>query len=232
MALTLSTLRPARFVRRATLRIPLSLRVSSVLVLSLFIVHMILKTLLPFSLDVLVGENDRNLMVLEHETGCNVRVFGMDSDQRAKDQKPIKVEVTGHNLQHVQAILEDKIVSTVHREQRGRMLYYLAKDNNYGSSDGVARQQRSPEDRKKWVWMAVVGVPSDFEKYAGLFIGKGGSGIIAQIKKDTDCSIICVVKSQPPHIFLYDVKRDAVNEAAEAARERKHHVTNIYRSKK
>ena len=200
-----------------------------------FVIHFstILKTFLPFSLGVLLGENNRNLNALVRETGCNIRVFHLNSDQRVKDRKQIEVEVTGHSLRRAREILEDKILSTVHREEWGRMLYYLAKDNNYGSgsSDGVARYQRSPEDPENWVWMAVVGLPSGFDKYAFLFIGKGGSGI-TQIKKHTNCTSISVVHSQPPYIFLSDVKRDAVNQAVEAAKERVHFATQIYRSSK
>jgi hypothetical protein len=209
---------------------PLPSRVSSVLVFAI-VCGAILKPFRHFSLlDTLIGEKGRNRKSLECDTRCKIRVSGLDADNRGGKWWPIEVEVTGHDLQRAREIIENKILSTVRREDKGKMLYYLAKYNHYGgSSDGIARYQRSPEDLNRRVWMAVVHVRSDFHKYSRLFISKNSSGI-SQIEEDTKCRFIHVVSSQPTYIFLSDSKLEAVNEATYAVKKRLGQVARRYKA--
>jgi hypothetical protein len=171
-------------------------------------------------IDRLIGEKGRNHKSLEHNTRCEIRVHGLDADKEGRGSPPIEVEVTGQDLRRARKIVDDGILSTVRREDKGKMLYHLAKGNHYGgSSEGIARCQRSPEDLSRRVWMAVVNVPRNFHKNGGVLTSKNGLGI-TQIKEDTKCSFIHVVNSQPKYIFLADSKMRAVNEAADAVMKR------------
>jgi hypothetical protein len=189
------------------------------------------QTLSPFSLlDTLIGEKGRNHKSLERDTRCKIRVSSLDAEKRGRTRRMIEVDVTGHDLRRAREIVEDEILSAVRRKDKGKMLYFLAKNNDYGgSSDGIARFQRSPKDLKRRVWMAVVHMPCDFHKYSGLFVSKNGSGL-TQIEEDTKCSIIQVVNSLPAYIFLSDSKVEAVNEAADAVKKRLDHVVSLYKA--
>jgi hypothetical protein len=101
------------------------------------------------------------------------------------------------------------------------MLYYLAKENNYGASEGLARYQRSPRDPHEWVWMAVVGVPTDFYKYQALFVSTGGKAL-AEISRQTGCRKISIINSRPQYILVTGSDVDAVNSAADLLKARVH----------
>ncbi len=126
---------------------------------------------------------------------------------------------------------ENRIVSTVAEDQKGRMLFSLAKENSYGASEGHARYQRSPYDLKTWVWMNVVEVPDGFKPCKGLFIDKNGKAI-KDIVRSTKCSDIQLVDTLPRHVFLSSESLDAVNAATEAVKDRVLWALNEYKKRK
>lgn len=179
----------------------------------------------------MIGEKGRNHKSLVNETRCEIRVYGSEADSRGRNRLPIEVEVTGRDLQRAREKVEDEILSAVRREDKGKMLYCLAKVNHYGeSSEGIARYQRSPEDLNRQIWMAVVSLSRHFNKYEGVLTSENVSDI-AQIKKDTKCSFIHVVNSQPKYIFLADSKMEAVNEAADAVKKLLGQMAGVYTRK-
>ena len=128
-------------------------------------------TFLHHTLDAIIGENGRNHKRLLRDTGCHrIELRGHASKQRGsnRDLMEVILKGTSREIESAQRNVEDSIVNTVPKDQRGRMLYYLAKENNYGASDGLARYQRSPCDRHEWLWMAAIGVPTDFYKYQAI----------------------------------------------------------------
>lgn len=156
-----------------------------------------------------------------NKTRCRISVLHLNSPREGANWDPIEVQVTGagSHLGYAARLVEDKIVSTVPEEQRGRMLYLLATINDYGgSSYGPARFQRSPNDLATFVWMAVVTVPRNFERdYQSLFISRGGTGINA-ITNKTKCRHITIINGRPTYIFLSDSDEKAVNEAVDAVK--------------
>ena len=148
---------------------------------------------------------------------------------------PIQVVLTGAfddgDFDFAQRWVENRIVSTVAEDQKGRMLFSLAKENSYGASEGHARYQRSPYDLKTWVWMNVVEVPDGFQSCRGLFIDKKGKAI-KDIIRSTKCSDIQLVDTLPQHIFLSSASLDAVNAATEAVKDRVLWALNEYKQRK
>ena len=167
-----------------------------------------------------MGEKNRNYLAAE--TGCDIQVKIPNGSRRSPLLDPIVVTLTGSyegELDFAQRWVENRIVSTEPEDQRGRMLYYLAKYNDYGASEGLARYQRSPSDLKSWVWMVVVELPSGFEKCAGLFIDKHGKAI-KEIIRNTRCRCISLSESFPKHFFLCEANLDIVNAAFDAVNDR------------
>jgi hypothetical protein len=180
----------------------------------------LLTTSRVFRVDELIGENSKKYEALCNQTRCLIRVLHLNAAQkRGPNWEPIEVEVTGPDdrLEYAAQHVEDAIVRAVPVKQRERMLYLLAKVNNYGgSSNGLARLQRSPKDPDTKVWMAVVHVPHHFERdHQALFVSRGGSGVKAIVNR-TKCRHISIINGRPTYIFLYDSDEQAVNEAADA----------------
>lgn len=126
--------------------------------------------------------------------------------------------IDSSKMQTAQELIEDEILSVVPRNQWPRMLYYFAKENEYGASDGPARYQRSPRDGD-WVWMAVVETPPSFAKYTGMFLGVRGEAVNEMVAK-TGCYFIRVEDSIPKYIFLCARDMDMANKAVKLIEER------------
>ena len=176
-----------------------------------------------YAIEAIIGERGQNHKRLLRETGCRrIRLQGHNV-QNGPNAKPMEVTLTADSsiIQSAQQMLEDVIVSTVSPDQRCRMLYYLAEENDYGSSEGMARFQRSPDDPSRWCWMQVVELPPGFENCTGLFVDVKGKGII-EIQRATGCRCIYLSKTLPKHVYFYSEDLDAVNAAAEAVRARVH----------
>jgi hypothetical protein len=221
-----------RFDREDTIRICIPKFADKVSILSkfvLFLCHCLCyntQTHSIFSLqERLIGKKGRNQKSLVNKTRCEIRVYGMEADSTGRNRLPMEVEVTGRDLQRAREIVEDVILTMVCREDKGKMLYFLAKANHYGeSSEGIARYQRSPEDLNRKIWMAVV----SFTR--GVLTSENVLDI-SQIKEDTKCSFIQVVNSQPKYIFLADSKMEAVNEAADAVKKLLGQMARVYKRK-
>lgn len=170
--------------------------------------------------DALIGENEKNRQIMLQETGCDIEL--KTPEAVVLPLAPMKVILTGHSegdLDYAQRFAENRIVSTVPEDQRGRMLYYLAKDNAYGTCEGAARYQRSPFDLRTWSWMCVVELPYEFDALHGLFVDKGGSAMKAIVRK-TGCSKIHLSDSLPKHTLIMSHKLEAVNAAIHAVHDR------------
>lgn len=108
--------------------------------------------------------------------------------------------VNSSKMQDAQELIEDAIVATVPVDQQPRMLYYLAKENEYGSSDGLARFQRNPRQNGEWVWMALVDAPPGFERCSGLFMDVRGRAVTDMIER-TGVTFIQVSNTFPKYIL-------------------------------
>jgi hypothetical protein len=170
--------------------------------------------------DALIGENEKNRQIMLQETGCDIEL--KIPEAVVLPLAPMKVILTGPSegdLDYAQRFAENRIVSTVPEDQRGRMLYYLAKDNAYGTCEGAARYQRSPFDLRTWSWMCVVELPYEFDALHGLFVDKGGSAMKAIVRK-TGCSKIHLSDSLPKHTLIMSHNLEAVNAAIHAVHDR------------
>jgi hypothetical protein len=181
--------------------------------------------------EALVGPDEEIRDYIFSETGCDMIL----KFPNGSVLDPIQVELTGAfddgDFDFAQRWAENRIVSTVAEDQKGRMLFSLAKENSYGASEGHARYQRSPYDLKTWVWMNVVEVPDGFKPCKGLFIDKKGKAL-KDIIRSTKCSDIQLVETLPRHIFLSSESLDAVNAATEAVKDRVLWALNEYKKRK
>lgn len=163
--------------------------------------------------EALVGTDERIRNYIIGETGCKIEV----------KFDPIEVLLTGTfdagDFDFAQRWVENRIVSTVPDDQKGRMLFHIARDNDYGASEGHARYQRSPHDLKSWVWMNVVEVPDGFEACGGLFVDKNGKGM-KEIIRSTGCRHIQLCDTLPKHIFICSGNLEMVNAATKAVKDR------------
>lgn len=164
--------------------------------------------------DALIGEQEWGRQQCFHETGCDIRL-NFPEDPNALDGISVALSgnVTEGDFDYAQEWVENRIVSTVPDEQKGRMLFYLAKDNGYGgaSGKGEARCQRSPHDFSTWVWMSVVELPPGFERLHGLFIDTGGKSVRAIVRKTGSN-----VHLNKGHVFIEGPNPDSVHQAIEA----------------
>jgi len=157
------------------------------------------------------------------ETGCDVQLKIPDSTNRRSFFDPIEVILTGDesaaDFDLAQRRVENQLASTVPSDQRGRMMFNIAKANNYGACEGQPRYQRSPYDFQTWSWMAVVELPAGFEKLCGLFMDKRGKALKAIIRM-SGCNHVNLSETLPKHVFLSSPNLDAVNKAISAVSDR------------
>lgn len=131
----------------------------------------------------------------------------------------VEVITDADNIDDAREIIEDAIISTVSVDERPRMLYYLAKENEYGSSDGPARYQRSPRDPQEWLWLAVLETPPGFERLTGLFMDKGAKALKSIIAQ-SGVKIVNISDGLPKYIYTVSDDPDMVNRAAELVKRR------------
>jgi len=171
----------------------------------------------------LIGEDERNRSYLLQETGCDLQLKLPDPGNRSTLLDPMEVVLTGAfdegSFDFAQRWVENRIIETVPNDQRCRMLYFLAKDNDYGACEGHARYQRAPWDLKTWVWMHVIELPSGFEKLCGLFKGNRGKAM-KTIVRTTGCKRVILSDSLPRHVYICSPSLDLVNAAVDAVSDR------------
>lgn len=170
--------------------------------------------------EAIIGEAGKNHKRLLRDTGCRkIRLDGHNSQNRP-NAEPMKVTVVGDSdrIDSAQHVLEDVIADTVPEDQRPRMRYYLAVENNYGASEGLARYQRSPFDGT-WIWMSVVECPQGFENCTGLFMDTRGRGV-KEIVRTTGCRYIHLSNGFPKYVFVGSDNLGAVNAATESVKGR------------
>lgn len=131
----------------------------------------------------------------------------------------VEVITDSNNMDDAQEIIEDAIISTVSVDERPRMLYYLAKDNEYGASSGPARDQRSPRDPQEWRWLAVIETPPGFERFTGLFMDKNAKAL-KQIIAQSGVMVINLPNGLPKYVYILSDDPDMVNHTAELVRGR------------
>jgi len=131
----------------------------------------------------------------------------------------VTVTADSSKIQSVQQKLEDAIVATVPNDQKCRMLFHLAKDNDYGASEGHARYQRAPHNPRTWVWMAIIELHPEFERMSGLFMDVKARAV-KEIIRTTGCRCVNLSQSHPKHIYLYSEDLDTANRAIDAVKAR------------
>ena len=167
--------------------------------------------------EALIGEGEKNRSYLFQETGCDIQLNIPDLGNNAIEA--VLSGASDGDFDFAQRWVENRIVSTVPDDQRGRMLFHLAKDNNYGECEGLARYQRSPYDLRSWVWMYVIDLPADYDRLYGLFLDKHGKAVKAIIN-NTGCQYIDLSESFPKHVFVCSPNLDMVNEAIKKVSDR------------
>lgn len=171
--------------------------------------------------EAIIGSAGRNHKRLLLETGC--QRINLDGHNPLPGSAPLPMKVTlvahSNKIESAQRMVEDAIVNTVCQDQRARMLFYLAVENDYGASEGLARYQRSPIDSRMWCWMAIVEVPVGFERCSGLFMDRSAKAV-KDIIAATGCRCINLSSTFPKHIYLWSEDLDAVNAAAELVEKR------------
>ena len=125
----------------------------------------------------------------------------------------VEVITDPDNIDDAREIIEDAIISTVSVDERPRMLYNLAKENEYGASDGPARYQRSPRDSQEWIWLAVLETPPGFERLTGLFMDKNAKAL-KQIIAQSGVYLINLSNGLPKYIYIISNDPDMTNYAA------------------
>ena len=128
----------------------------------------------------------------------------------------VVMTIDSSKMQAARELIEDVIASTVSLDERPRMLYYLSKENGYGASEGLARYQRSPQNKRngEWTWMAVIETPSSFSKHVAVFLGKHGDGI-RSIVAQTGCDYIHVSRNNiKKYVFVCAREAKMANSAA------------------
>lgn len=171
--------------------------------------------------EALVGDGETNRNYINSETCCDMSVRFPDAN-RSTIVDQIEVVLTGayeSDFDFAQRWVENRIISTIPLEEKGRMLFHLAKENEYGASEGHARYQRSPFDLKSWVWMNVVELPEGFDTYTSLFMDKKAKAIKG-IVRSTQCRHVKLVDTSPKHVFLCSGNLDQVDAATEAVKAR------------
>lgn len=125
----------------------------------------------------------------------------------------VTMTVDSNKMEMAQEMMEDEIVSTASLDERPRMLYYLAVDNNYGASDGgPARYQRSPHDAQEWVWMAIVETPPGFDICTGLFMDRNARAV-KQMTQQSGVDMIKLSDGFPKYLYIMAYDASAVNKA-------------------
>lgn len=168
-------------------------------------------------IEAIIGEKGKNHKRLLRETGCHrIELYG---HHLQPPSMKIIFTVESSKMLAAQELLEDVVVSTVPNEQRPRMLYYLAKDNDYGASDGLARYQRSPSVYGNYEWMAVIETPPEFKYCSGLFLDKNGRAM-KEVAAKTGCHNIHLTDCFPKFIYASSDDMEKVNAASKLIIER------------
>jgi hypothetical protein len=172
--------------------------------------------------DAIIGEGGRNHKRLLHETGASkIKLIQANRNTPLRDRRilpKVVVTIDPRYMQAAKELIEDVIVRAVPKDHQELMLYYLAKENNYGASDGPARYQRSLRGNR--VWMFAIETPPCFAKYAGLFLGKRGRATREIIAK-TGCYCVKVwAERNPTYVFVSAPDAEMANAATRLVNDR------------
>jgi hypothetical protein len=167
--------------------------------------------------EAIIGEGGRNHKRLLRETQSR-RISLMGHNMQPPCMQ-VEVITDSDNIDDAREIIEDAIISTVSVDERPRMLYYLAKDNEYGASGGPARYQRSPSDPQEWRWLAVIETPPGFERLTGLFMDKNAKAL-KQIIAQSGVMVINISNGLPKYVYILAEDPDMVNHAADLVKGR------------
>jgi hypothetical protein len=91
-----------------------------------------------------------------HETGASkIKLIHANRNIPLRDWRilpKVIVTIDPRYMQAAKELIEDVIVRAVPKDHRELMLYYLAKESNYGASEGPARYQRSLRGNRIWMF--------------------------------------------------------------------------------
>jgi hypothetical protein len=174
------------------------------------------------SVDAIIGEGGWNHKRLLHETGASkIKLIHANRNIPLRDWRilpKVIVTIDPRYMQAAKELIEDVIVRAVPKDHRELMLYYLAKESNYGASEGPARYQRSLRGNR--IWMFAIETRPCFTKYAGLFLGERGKATRDIIAK-TGCYCVKVwTERNPTYVFVSAPDAEIANAATRLVKDR------------
>jgi hypothetical protein len=165
---------------------------------------------------------------LTSATRCTLHLRG-GSSQRGSlhlnggSASPLYIKINGRRRDDVDTLTKialKKIAESVAEEENMTLLVYqLAFENpSFSVLDRDAAFVHIPPDFRKKKWISVVRMPSDYVKYAGLFIGRNGAAL-RRMRKESQCWIEAR-NTKRPHLFISGGRASDVNGAVVDARRR------------
>jgi hypothetical protein len=149
--------------------------------------------------DILVGDEGCILEELQNTYRCSISLHGLPF---TKSRQPPRVTVTGQgpNVDACVGRIEDLVVESASRCDKGRLLFELAKTNDYHKRDRQVYWQRSFRS-SNMTWMFAQDLPPHSNQYLKLFVGQDGQSI-KEIEQQTACRVEIENSGQVPYFII------------------------------